>query len=57
MRLVKGGLAEKAGLKCELNIHTATRNDHKSIGHNYIREVADYETNKSDKENVEDGIL
>ena len=35
MRLIKGGLADKAGYKCELNIATATRNDHKSITNPY----------------------
>lgn len=35
MKLVKGGLAEKAGYKCELNIHTATRNDHINIRTGY----------------------
>ncbi len=35
MKLIKGGLADKAGMKCELNIHTATRNDHIDIRTGY----------------------
>ena len=31
MELVKGGLADKAGYKCELNVEVATRNDHINI--------------------------
>ena len=35
MRLVKGGLAEQAGMKCSLNIVTATRNDYRSLTQAY----------------------
>jgi hypothetical protein len=38
MRLIKDGLAEKAGMKCELNIVTATRNDHKNIGQSHDKD-------------------